>query len=161
MRTKGTAGELEVRRRIAGRLLLEGEKPEDVAEMVGASLSSAKRWKKAVLEGGLEALCAKPHSGPEPRLTDAQRGQLKEILVAGAVEAGYANELWTCPRVAQVIQRHFAVKYHPAHVWKVLRSLGLTCQKPEQKAREQDDEAMAHWRRYKWPAIKRGRARTS
>jgi transposase len=161
MRPKGKAAELEVRRRIAGRLLLEGEDPQDVAEMVGASLSSAKRWKKAVLEGGLEALAAKPHPGPEPKLTEAQRRELTEILLAGPTEAGYRNELWTCPRVAQVIYKRFGVEYHAAHVWKILRRLGFTCQKPEQKAREHDEEALRHWRRYKWPALKKGHAKAS
>lgn len=161
MRTKGTAAELEVRRRIAGRLLLEGEDPQDVAEIVGVSLSSAKRWKKAVLEGGLEALAAKPHPGPAPKLTEAQRQELAEILLKGPVAAGYHNDLWTCPRVTQVIYQRFGVEYHTAHVWKILHSLGFTCQAPEHKAREQDEEAPRHWRRYRWPALKKGLAKTS
>jgi transposase len=161
MRRKGTAGELEVRRRIAGRLLLDGEPLEEVAGVVDASLSSVKRWKRVVKEGGLEALAAKRHPGPEPKLSAAQRQELKEILLAGPIAAGYHNDLWTCPRVAQVIYRHFGVEYHTGHVWKVLRGLGFTCQKPEQKAREQDEAAMRHWRRYRWPALKRGLARAS
>jgi len=73
MRTQGTARELEVRRRIAGNLLLEGEPLQEVAEVVGASLSSVNRWKRAVKEGGLEALAAKRHPGPEPKLSEDQR----------------------------------------------------------------------------------------
>jgi transposase len=49
------------------------------------------------------------------------------------------------------------VKYHPDHVWKILRSLGMTCQKPEQHARERDEAAIARWRKLEWPRIKRGR----
>lgn len=155
MRPKGTALALEIRRRVAGRLLLEGESVQDVAELFEVSLTSVKRWKKAVLQGGLEALGAKSHPGPQPRLSEPQREQLKELLLAGPIAAGYANDLWTCPRVAQVIYKTFGVEYHTAHVWKVLRGLGFTCQKPEHKAREQDDEALRRWRRYKWPAIKK------
>jgi transposase len=161
MRTKGTTRELEVRRRIAGNLLLDGEPLQEVAEVVGASLSSVKRWKRAVKEGGLEALAAKRHPGPEPKLSEDQRQELKDILLAGPIKAGYHNELWTCPRVAQVIYQQFGVEYHTAHVWKVLRSLGFTCQKPEQKAREQDTAAMDRWRRSGWQALKRGRAPAS
>jgi transposase len=72
------------------------------------------------------------------------------------LKAGYPNDLWTCARVAEVIKRQFGVGYHPSHVWKILRSLGFTAQKPEQRAREQNDEEVRHWRRYKWPALKKG-----
>lgn len=159
MRTKGTAAELEQRRRIAGRLLLQGHKLQDVAEAVGVSLTSVKRRKKAVREGGLDALAAQPQPGRKPRLSPAQIQQLRKLLLAGPRQAGYRTELWTCSRVAQVIAKQFRVDYHPSHVWKLLRALGWTCQKPEQTAREQDEEAVRHWRQHRWPALKKKRAR--
>lgn len=143
---------------IAGRLLLEGSDVGEVAEIVGASVSSAKRWRQAVEKGGLEALKAKPHPGPTPRLNAKQKRQLVKILLAGPLKAGYSNDLWTCPRVAGVIAKKFGVKYHPDHVWKILRSLGWTCQKPEQRARERDESAIRQWREKEWPRIKRGRS---
>jgi transposase len=68
------------------------------------------------------------------------------------------QDLWTCPRVALVIQEHFGVIYHTAHVWRLLRSLGWSCQKPEQRARERDEAEIARWRHEEWPRIKKGRA---
>ena len=100
---------------------------------------------------------AKPHRGPKPRLNEKQKQRLVKILLAGPRKAGYRTDLWTCPRVAEVIAKKFGVKYHAAHVWKILRSLGLTCQKPEQRARERDDAAIVRWRKKEWPRIKRGR----
>lgn len=41
--------------------------------------------------------------------------------------------------MAEAIAKTFGVKYHPAHVWKSLRSLGGTPQKPEQQARERNE----------------------
>jgi transposase len=149
---------LEARRILAGRLLLEGSDVGEVAELVGASVSSVKRWRQAVEKGGLEALKAKPHPGPTPRLNPKQKQQLVKILLAGPLKAGYRNDLWTCPRVAEVIDKKFGVKYHPDHVWKILRSLGWTCQKPEQRARERDEAAIRRWREKEWPRIKRGRS---
>lgn len=161
MRTKGAPAELELRRRIAGRLLLQGKALSEVADACEVDISSVKRWKAAVRQGGLKALAAKPLLGREAKLDEAQKAKLVELLLLGPVHAGYHNELWTCARVAEVIETHFSIRYHLGHVWRILRGLGFSCQKPEQKAREQDDEEVAHWRRYKWPALKRGLAKAS
>jgi len=156
MRPKGSAAELEVRRRIAGRLLSKGNGINAVARMVGASPSSVQRWKEAIDKGGMEALKAKPHPGRAARLSDRQKERLKAILLAGPGAAGYPTDLWTCPRVAQVIERRFGVRYDPSHVWRILRSLGWSCQKPERRARERDEKAIERWRKGDWPRIKKG-----
>lgn len=155
MRTQGSAAELEVRRRIAARHLEAGLPVAEVARIVGASWSSVKRWKVALEQQGHDGLKAKPHPGKPPRLTDEQKARLVELLSAGAVAAGYANELWTCPRVAEVIQREFGVAYHPDHVWKILRSLKWSPQQPEQRARERDEAAIERWRKQDWPRLKK------
>jgi transposase len=159
MRKQGSAAALETRRRVAGQLLLEGRRIDEVMEIVGASESSVKRWKRAVKEGGLEALKAKPHPGPTARLSAAQKRKLLKLLVAGPIKSGYHNELWTCTRVAEVIAKKLLVSYHPCHVWKILRALGWTSQKPEQQARERDDDAIERWRKRDWPRIKKGLAK--
>jgi transposase len=156
MRNKGTAAELEVRRQIAARLFKEDMAMADMARCVGASISSIKRWKAAWLRGGLAALAAKPQPPPRCRLSDKQKTQLVEILLQGPVAAGYFTDLWTCARVAQVIEREFGVTYHPDHVGRILHDLGFTPQKPRRKARERDEAAIAHWRRVEWPRIKKG-----
>lgn len=156
MRPKGSAAELQARRMLAGQLLLENNDVDEVAEIVGASQSSVRRWRRAVEKGGLEALIAKPHPGRKPRLNAKQKQQLLKILLAGPVEAGYQTDLWTCGRVAEIVAKRFHVEYHPDHVGKILHDLGWTCQKPEQRAREGDDTALAGWRKRDWPRIKRG-----
>jgi transposase len=156
MRPKGSAAALQSRRLLAGQLLMEGNAVDEVAEIVGASASSVRRWRRAVEEGGLEALVAKPHPGRKPRLSAKQKQQLLEILLAGPLKAGYHTDLWTCRRVAEVVAKKFHVQYHPDHIGKILHDLGWTCQKPEQRAREGDDEALDRWRKRDWPRIKRG-----
>jgi transposase len=155
MRTHGSASELEAQRRIAGRLLLEGRTVAEVARLVGASWSAVKRWKVAVEKHGLEGLAAKAHPGKPPRLSLKQRQKLVGLLKQGPLKAGYETNLWTCPRVAELIRRHFGVSYHPAHVWKVLRSLGWSAQKPQRRARERDEAAIERWRQHRWPRLKK------
>lgn len=158
MRTHGSASELEVRRRIAGELLLQGKSVAEVTRLVQASWSGVKRWKVAVERGGLEALAAKPHPGKRPRLSARQKQQLVKILAKGPLQAGYANDLWTCARVAEVIKGSFGVHYHVDHVWRILQALRWSCQKPEQRARERSEPAIQQWRSREWPRIKKSGA---
>lgn len=156
MRPKGSASELEVRRRIAARMFRDGMRVVDIAEVLGVSTSSVKRWKTAWQDGGEEALAARPHPGPQRRLSQDQQQRLLDILSRGARAAGFRTELWTCARIAQVIDRTFGVSYHPGHVWKILRSLGWSPQRPERRARERNEEAVERWRRQDWPRLKKG-----
>jgi transposase len=127
----------------------------EVARLTGAGWSSVKRWKVAVDRGGLEALASKPYPGKPCRLSATQKRKLVKLLEKGPRAAGYSTDLWTCPRVAEVIAEHFGVDYHPDHVWKILRSLGYSSQKPERRARERDEVAIRCWRKRDWPRIKK------
>src|SRR5438105_15593820 len=105
MRPKGTAAELERRRRRAVQLLQQGEAPADVARILGVARPSLYRWQQmAQQDHGLDA---KPVPGAKRRLTDSQLQELEALLDKGAPAHGFANELWTAARVAQVIKRHF------------------------------------------------------
>lgn len=163
MRTKGSAAELEARRHRAAEFFQERKPLAEIARLVGANLSSVKRWKRAWRKGGVAALAARPHPGPVPKLSWDQKQRLVWTLRRGAVAAGFRNELWTCARVAEVVRKKFRVSYHPDHVGRILHDLGYTPQKPERVAREQDGVAVRCWRRQGWVRIKkkpvnRGRA---
>lgn len=148
--------QLEARRMKAARLLNQGKGIRETARLVKASPSSVCEWKHALDKHGTEGLRAKPHPGPQRRLKPRQSEQLVQRLLRGAQASGFETDLWTCPRVAEVVERMFGVHFHPAHVWKLLRALGWSCQKPEQRARESDDAAIRRWREHDWPRIKKG-----
>jgi transposase len=155
MRPKGSAAELEQRRRVAVALLEQGMKPAKVAQAVGTSRASVTRWRQAYQEGGREAVAAKPHPGKPLRLTVAQRRRLAKLLLQSPRKHGYSSDLWTLARVAEVIAVNFGVEYHPGHVWYVLRSMRWSSQKPEHRARERDEQAIEQWRQQEWPRIKK------
>jgi transposase len=144
MRPIGSAQELQRRRLRAVELVQQGESPEDVAHFLGCGRSSVYTWVKLAREGPA-ALAAKPHPGRTPRLGEADRKRLGELLLQGAVAHGWRTELWTAARVADLIERHFGVAFHPEHVRKVLkRKLGWTSQRPQKRARERDETAIDH-----------------
>jgi transposase len=155
MRPKGSAEALEVRRRIAAKLLQKGKGIREVACLVEASPSAVHGWKQLLDEGGLDALKAKPHPGRPGQLTAEQKTELEQKLRDGPLVAGFSTDLWTLERVAQVIERCFGVQYHPGHVWKILREIGWSTQKPERRARERDEEAIERWRGEDWPRLKK------
>lgn len=147
--------ELERRRLQAADLFEKGVGPIEVSRRLRVHAQTAKEWKKVFLSEGREGLKHKAPPGPKPRLGQEELARLTDILLAGPMAYGFENDLWTCPRVAAVIEQEFGVGYHPDHVWKILTQLGFSCQVPERRAREQDVKAVAHWRRYQWPQIKK------
>jgi len=141
----GTAAELERRRRRAVALVEGGESPATVARILGVHETSVHRWRRLARQQA--GLGAKPHPGPTPRLGDEQLAQLEQLLQQGAKHHGWPNQLWTAGRVAALIRRHFGLKYHPEHVRKILkRRLGWTSQKPQRRAKEQNDKEVERWR---------------
>jgi transposase len=144
MRPIGTAQELERRRRRAVQLVNEGEHPNDVARFLGCGRSSVYTWLKMQREAPAQ-LAAKPHPGRTPGLNTNQLDQLEKLLLKGAKAHGWRTQLWTATRVAEVIRRHFGVGYHVEHVRKVIRRrLRWSSQKPQRKARQRNDEKIAH-----------------
>ncbi len=155
MRPLGSPADLEARRRRAVALLDQGLGVCEVARQIGCSPTSVSRWQADVRTEGPEGLRPKPTPGRPPRVTPRQRAALLKLLLKGATAHGFSTDLWTLPRVAEVIARTFGVRYHPAHVWKILRGEGWSCQKPERRAKERDEAAIHCWRTARWSHIKK------
>jgi transposase len=151
-RPHGSPEQLEQRRLKAWKLLREGLAPVDVARRLGVNRRSVRRWRSM---GEHRSLAACPACGRPAKLTEAQRERLVGYLLGGPRACGYGTELWTCPRIAEVIRRRFKVRYHPSHLGRLLRSLGFSPQKPERQARERDEDAIRGWVRVTWPSVKK------
>jgi len=147
--------QLERRRRRAARLLKGGMKQAEVARRVGTTRSSVSRWEKRRQEGGAEALKRPKRFGRPRRLSDAQCTELIEQLKVGALAAGFATELWTLPRMRTLIEQRFSVKLTEPSVWRLLRSLGWSVQRPTGQARQRDEKAIRMWKARRWPELKK------
>jgi transposase len=147
----------EGRRLRAFELKQLGWSQQRIAEALGVSKGAVSQWmKRARHGGGPQALKRQPAPGATPRLSEDQRAQLPELLAQGAQAYGFRGEVWTCERVATVIRKEFGVSYHPAHVSRVVRALGLSLQKPQRRAEQRDEEAIDNWKEKKWPSLKKG-----
>src|SRR5215208_5421693 len=149
----------EGRRLRALELKERGWKQSEIAEALGVTEGAVSQWMKRAREQGEQALRHKPPPAAPSRLSDEQRARLPELLAQGAEAHGLRGELWTCERVAVLIRREVGVSYDPAHVSRVVRTLGLALQKPQRRAEQRDEEAREHWKEKKWPSLKKGRKR--
>ena len=127
MRPKGTAQELQRRRRRAIALLNDGRGIREVATIVGSSGSSVVRWRDAYKKGGQKALESKPPPGRPAKLSNKQRQNLIRLLKKGPKYHGYKTNLWTLERITAVIRKQFRVCYDPSQVWRILKAMGWSC----------------------------------
>ena len=66
------------------------------------------------------------------------------MLARGAEAYGLCGDVWTTKRIAAVIERTFGVRYHPAHLSRLLGGEGLSVQKPIHRAQERDEAQVVH-----------------
>lgn len=62
--------------------------------------------------------------------------------------------LWTLKLINEMIRLKLGVKLSTVSVWRLLKQLGLTCQRPLFKAYQQDAKAVDYWLRSTYPKIK-------
>jgi transposase len=154
MRPKGTAAELERRRRRAVELLEQGESPTVVARILGVRTTSLHRWRRMAQQP--HGLDAKPVPGRPRQLADHHLRKLERLLRQGAKKHGWPNDLWTADRVTRLLRERLGIALHPEHVRKILkRRLGWTSQKPKRKARERNDREVERWKGDELPRILR------
>jgi len=146
---------LEERRRRAWELKNKGWLQSKIAEALGVTEGAVSVWLKRARDGGEEALRARKRGGSQPQLSAEQRARLLDLLLRGAEAFGFEGDVWTLPRIAEVIRREFGVEHHPAHVSRILRACGWSCQKPAVRATERNEEAIARWTQQTWPEIKK------
>jgi transposase len=147
--------EASKRRVRAGRMLLKGKTPVQVAAAVGAPRQTVYRWLDVLNDGGIDALRVINKGGRPAQLDGAQYDELRQVLLDGPQAAGFDTDLWTLKRVREAIRRRFGVQFSEVHVWRLLGKLGFSSQKPERQAKERDEAAVARWKKRTWPALKK------
>ena len=146
---------MERRRKQAARLFRQGTSQADVARELEVSRQSVSRWHAEWKSGGTTALRSAGRAGRLPQLDRAALGKVERRLAKGPLANGYPTDMWTLQRVAEVIEDETEVSYHPGHVWRLLRQMGWSRQRPARRAIERDDEAIANWVKKDWPKVEK------
>ncbi len=146
---------LEKRRMKAAKLLKKGWSQSAVAREVGVHRQSVSRWARRLEESGRKGLKQAGRAGRKPRLSPADLRRVERGLKRGPEALGYGTSLWTSRRVAELIDQECGVRFHPSHVWRILRGLGWSCQRPTGRALERNEEAIRYWKKVRWPEVKK------
>ena len=160
--TQLSKAQLEERRFKCAELFTTDELDQKrIALELEVSSASISKWHAKWLEGGSKALTAKPHLGPGKSISAEDQQKLLDAVKLGALHWGFTVDRWTAQRIADVCQRVTGIDFHPDHVRKLMRELGFSPQKPQRKAVERDETAIAMWLKTTHPEIlKRGARKT-
>ncbi len=146
---------LEERRLNALTLLRSGLSQAKVARRLGVTPAAVSLWKIATDQNGTAALRAVPRSG-RPTLVPRDRlAALPDLLAKGALAYGFSTDLWTIPRIIQITEAEWGVRYTDSAMWRLLQRHGLSWQRPRRQAREKDLRAVKNWRHRSWPRYKK------
>jgi transposase len=145
----------EGRRLRAWELFQEGWPQQRIAEALGVTKGAVSQWLSRAKADGPQALRHRKPPGRRSKLTHQQRLQLLELLAQGPPAFGFRGDVWTQPRVAQIIRRHFGVQYHPSQVGRILKQYNWSRQKPRKRASQRDEAAIRRWQEERWPALKK------
>ena len=139
--------------RAGRRAVRPGKTRAEVAGQLGVSAQTASRWHVRWRAGGVAGMRTARHGKP-PRLDPAELARIRRVLDRGPVAAGFVSELWTLARIAEVIERTTGVAHHPGHVWRILKAMRWSRQRPAGKAVERDEAAIPRWVAQEGPRIK-------
>ena len=146
---------LEKRRLAAVKLFGEEFNNSEISRRLKVCNQTVSRWRKQYVAGGKSALHKAGRAGRKPLLSADDQQRLAELLQQGPERLGFETPLWTCWRVAHLIEKEFGISYHSGHVWKLLRALNWSVQRPVGRALERDEDAIRGWKSKRWPAIKK------
>ena len=143
-------------RRQAVELAALGAGRTQISRELGIAPSTVWRWVSRHRSEG-EASFQRPSVGRRARLSEQDIERIVHKLVLGPEANGYDTPLWTLARIADLIYKSTGVSFATNYVAELMHGLGWSCQKPERRAKERDEEAIAGWVQTTWPEIKRGR----
>jgi transposase len=148
----------EAIRLMAIERIREGERPAEVIEAYGFNRTTIYKWIKASFRPGvgIKALRSTKATGRPRSLTPRQEQQVfRWINGRDPRQFGLDFGLWTRAVVAELIEKKFGVNLGLTAVGELLARLGLTPQKPLQRAYQRDPQAIERWQRETYPAIAR------
>jgi transposase len=158
----------EPNRAAAARLLaiahaLEGMTRAEAARLAGIERQALRDAVVRYNAEGLAGLHNRPHPGPAPRLDAARRNALRQVILDGPDVESAGLSAWTLPDLCREVERRWGVRYHPGHMSKLVRGLGLSRQKARPAHPKVNLEAQAAFAKRgsptRWrPSARRARA---
>jgi len=145
-----------VRKLAIKRVIEDGEAPSEVMKSLGLCRTTIYPWLRKYEDAGMEALVEKIAQGPQPKLTQKQRQQVKRwILGKDPRQYGFDFGLWSRRIVRELIEAKFGIELGLTAVGRLLASLDITPQKPLRRAYERDPALVDQWVKERYPELKK------
>ncbi len=139
----------------AGKMFNKGYSQADVARKFNVSTAATNQWYQTWEKNGLDGLKSKGHTGFDSKLTKEKRQAFKKAILKGPHFFGYETDLWTLSRLATVMRKVNKLKFSEVWIWKIVRDLGFTPQKPQVKAKQRDEKKIKEWKENVLPDLKK------
>lgn len=136
-------------------LNMEGKSAPEIAKILKVHRTKVCHWFHRWQEDSIKGLLEGHRAGRPQRLSQEQHQTLADILDSGPVAYGFNSGVWTCPMVCRIIEDEFSIRYHPAHVSRILHELEFSVQRPKKILARADKTLQSRWIRYQYPDIKK------
>jgi transposase len=145
----------EKRRLKAAKMFEKGLTQAEVVRKFKVTSAAACQWYEAWKKGGNDALKSKGHPGFESELTSEKKKAFRKAILKGPLAFGYETDLWTLSRLKTVMKKINKIDFSEGWIWKIVRDLGFTPQKPQVKAKQRDEKAIKQWKEKTLPDLKK------
>lgn len=134
----------------AGRMFaianaLEGMSRADAARLAGMERQALRDAVVRFNAEGLAGLHSRHGPGRRPRLDGEQQTALRTLVLDGPDVEGTGLSAWTLPELCREVERRWGVRFHPGHMSKLVRGLGLSRQKARPAHPQADEDARARF----------------
>lgn len=133
---------------------LKNKSPEEVIKTFGLHRANIYKWLAKYDTAGFEGLKSTKATGPAPRLDAKQEASLAKLLLKNPLQLEFDFALWTIGMIKELISRKFSVSYSNVQVGRLMKKLGLSRQRPLERASQQDPGKVKKWLKKEYPAIK-------
>lgn len=133
---------------------IENKSPEEVIKTFGLHRANIYKWLAKYDECGFDGLKSTKAKGPTPKLTAKQQSNLGKLLLKNPLQLQFEYALWTIDMITELISRKFSVSYSKVQVGRLMKRLGLSRQRPLERASQQDPKKVQYWLQKQYPAIK-------
>lgn len=145
----------EQRRLKAIKLYQKGHTQYQIAKTFKVSFEAVSNWVEAYKSKGLKGLKTKGQPGPKSKLTATDRKKLKAAILKGPEAFGYDTGIWTLGRITALIRKLAKATFQTTQTWRIVTSLGFSCQKPVRRAKERNETAIQNWKLKDFPRLKK------
>ena len=137
----------QVRRLLALALVLDGCSRTEAAALSGMDRQTLPDWVHRYNAFGVEGLKSLSAPGRAPALTEAQKAELRELVIKGPDPAIHQVVRWRCVDLRAEVASRFSVEVHEGTIGRWLHELGLTRLQPRPVHPQKDPEAEAAFKK--------------